>query len=138
MKKKILFKNSLLTWEVATVFFFFHSLHRYHMWHIWMTTISPHVSQVHAHRSHVCNFSIISFHHTLGMSHLCKALIKCAKFCPSTQNAMNKVSGGCWWQFSWAFLHKSVMQYTQYMYICVIVITVLNVISKMTCLMICV
>ena len=66
-----------------------------------------------------------------------RPLIKCATFCPSTQDAMDKLSRWCRWKCSWAFLHKSVMQNTQYMYICVIIISVLNVIST-TCVTSCV
>ena len=62
-----------------------------------------------------------------------RPLIKCATFYSSTQNDMNKFSRWCRWECSWAFLHKIVMQYTQYMYICVIILTVLNVISTTTC-----
>ena len=67
-----------------------------------------------------------------------RPLIKFATFCPSTQDAMDKISISCRWQCSWAFLHKSVMQNMQYMYICVIIISVLNVISTTTCVTSCV
>ena len=66
-----------------------------------------------------------------------RPLIKCATFCPSTQNAMDKVSSWCRWKCRWVFVHKSVMQYTQYMYICVIIIILLNVISTTTCVTSC-
>ena len=67
-----------------------------------------------------------------------RTLIKCATFYPSTQNDMDKVSRWCLCQCSWAFMHKSVMQYMQYMHICVIIIIVLNVISTTTCVTSCV
>ena len=67
-----------------------------------------------------------------------RPLIKCATFCPSTQDAMDKLSRWCRWQCSWAFLHKSVMKNMKYMYICVIIIRVLNVILTTTCVTSCV
>ena len=67
-----------------------------------------------------------------------RPLIKCETFCPSMQDDTNKLSRCCQWQCSWSFLHKSVMQNTQYMYICVIILSVLNVISTTTCVTSCV
>ena len=77
-------------------------------------------------------------HSTYACPIYARPLIKCATFCPSTQNSMKKVSRWCQWKCSWAFLQKSVMQYTQYMYICVIIITVLDVKLTTTCVTSCV
>ena len=108
------------------------------MWHIWMNTSLLHVST---------SFLISDMYAFVKKCHsttpwacpiYTRPLIKCATFYPSTQDAMDKLSRWCEWQCSWAFLHKSVMKNTQYMLICVIRISVLNVISTTTCVTSCV
>ena len=138
-QKKILLRNSLLTCEVTNCIFFsfipstdiirdiFEWLQVHFMSPKFMLISHMYVFVQKCHSTTPWAFPIYA-----------RPSIKCANFCPSTQNAMNKVSRWCWWQFSWAFPHKSVMQYTQYMYICVIIITILNVISTTTCVTNCV
>lgn len=51
---------------------------------------------------------------------------------------MNTVFGWCWRQYRWTFLHKSVMQNTKYIRICVIIITIFKVILPTTSVTCCV
>ena len=139
MKKKILFRNSLLTLEVTNYISF--SL-------IPSTDITREIFewlQVHFMSlkfmliGHMYAF-VENFHSTTPWECpiYARPLIKCATLCPSTQNDMNKVSRWCQWQCSWAFMYKSIMQYTQYIYICVIMIILLNMILTTTCVTSCV
>ena len=139
MKKKILFKKSLLTWEVTNYIFFsfipsvdiIRDIFEWLQVHF-MSPKFMFIGDMYAF--------VQKCHSTTPWAHpiYARPLIKCATLCPSTQDAMDKLSRWCWWQCSSAFLHKSVMQNTQYMYICIIIISVLNVISTTTCATSCV